>query len=124
MEVDSDIGIYGTSGALIDHSPLMPASLMIGHHLSISAFCKAASASGVCWFRGKTSSEKSETRARIVGCARASITAALSFVMIGLGVPFAAQSPRQLDTTKPGSPASSAVGIFGAAANLDLVLTA
>ena len=28
--------------------PLMLAALMIGHHFSISAFCKAASASGVC----------------------------------------------------------------------------
>ena len=35
-----------------DHSPFMFASLMIGHHLSISARCKAASASGVCRSRG------------------------------------------------------------------------
>jgi hypothetical protein len=27
----------------------MPAALMIGHHFSISAFCKATSAAGVCW---------------------------------------------------------------------------
>jgi hypothetical protein len=31
----------------------MPASLMIGHHFSASAFCKAPSASGVCCSRGK-----------------------------------------------------------------------
>jgi Putative metallopeptidase len=30
----------------------MPASLMIGHHFSISAFWRAASASGVCCSRG------------------------------------------------------------------------
>jgi Phage integrase, N-terminal SAM-like domain len=34
------------------HSALIPAALMIGHHLSISAFWKAWSASGVCWSRG------------------------------------------------------------------------
>ena len=32
----------------IAHSALMPAALMIGHHFSISAFCQAPSASGVC----------------------------------------------------------------------------
>jgi hypothetical protein len=34
------------------HSPLMPAALMIGHHFSISAFCNAPSAAGVCSSRG------------------------------------------------------------------------
>jgi len=32
---------------------LMPAALMIGHHFSMSAFCAAASASGVCSSRGE-----------------------------------------------------------------------
>ena len=31
-----------------DHSGLIPAALIMGHHLSISALCRAASASGVC----------------------------------------------------------------------------
>jgi hypothetical protein len=35
------------------HSALMFAALMIGHHFSISAFCWAASASGVCCSRGQ-----------------------------------------------------------------------
>jgi len=34
---------------------LMLAALRIGHHFSISALCKAPSASGVCWSRGKIS---------------------------------------------------------------------
>src|SRR5215469_13986415 len=34
------------------YSALMFAALMIGHHFSISAFCCAASASGVCLSRG------------------------------------------------------------------------
>ena len=34
------------------HSALIAAACMIGHHLSISAFWKAWSASGVCWSRG------------------------------------------------------------------------
>jgi hypothetical protein len=37
------------------YSAFIPSSLMIGHHFWASAFCKAASASGVCRSRGKTS---------------------------------------------------------------------
>ena len=40
----------------------MPAALMIGHHLSISAFWNAASPSGVCCSRGATSSPNSVNR--------------------------------------------------------------
>jgi hypothetical protein len=38
---------------------------------------------------------------------------AFSFAMISLDVPFGTQSPYQSDAKKPGSPASSAVGMFG-----------
>jgi hypothetical protein len=38
-----------------DHPPLKFVALMIGHHFAISAFWKAASASGVCRSRGKIS---------------------------------------------------------------------
>jgi hypothetical protein len=31
-----------------NHSALMPAALMIGHHFAISPFCRAVRASGVC----------------------------------------------------------------------------
>jgi len=37
------------------HSAVIRAALMIGHHLSISAFWKARRASGVCWSRGMIS---------------------------------------------------------------------
>lgn len=37
------------------YSALIPAALMIGHHFSISAFCCAASPSGVCLSRGQGS---------------------------------------------------------------------
>ena len=36
------------SGCGVAHSPLMFIALMTGHHFSISAFCSAPSASGVC----------------------------------------------------------------------------
>ena len=39
----------------VAYSALILAALMIGHHFSISAFCKAASASGVCCSRGEMS---------------------------------------------------------------------
>jgi hypothetical protein len=39
---EPDARIGGIDGP---HSPLMPAALMIGHHFSISAWCKAPSAS-------------------------------------------------------------------------------
>jgi hypothetical protein len=64
-----------------DHSPLMFAALMIGHHFSISAFCSAPSASGVCWSRRKISSPISAKSARTFASANVSNIAALSFVM-------------------------------------------
>jgi hypothetical protein len=73
------------------HSPLMFAALMIGHHLSISAFCNAPRAAGVCWARGKTSCPKSASRARTFGSAKASMTAALSLAVILFGVPLGTQ---------------------------------
>jgi hypothetical protein len=71
-------------------------SLMIGHHFSMSAFCTAASASGVCSSRGKSSSPRSANRARTSGAAKASTVAAFSLSMIGFGVPWA-----QKTRTKP-----------------------
>jgi hypothetical protein len=43
------------SGSGEVHSAVIRAALMIGHHLSISAFWKARRASGVCWSGGATS---------------------------------------------------------------------
>jgi hypothetical protein len=42
-----------------NYSALMPAALIIGHHFSMSAFCNARSAPGVCWSRGGTSYPRS-----------------------------------------------------------------
>src|ERR1700686_3105577 len=53
-------------------SPLIPAALMSGHHFSISALCKAASASGVCCSRGTISCPMSARRARTLASAKAS----------------------------------------------------
>jgi hypothetical protein len=47
----------------------MPASLMIGHHFSISAFRNAPSPSGVCRARRATSRPGSVNRFRIAGSA-------------------------------------------------------
>jgi hypothetical protein len=44
------------------YSALIPAALMIGHHFSISAFCCAASPSGVCLSRGQGSCPSSMKR--------------------------------------------------------------
>src|SRR6516164_153434 len=80
------------------HSALIPAALMIGHHFSISAFCKARSASGVCWSRGKISRLLSAIRERTDGSASASTTAALSLTTTSFGVPLRTQNPSQDDT--------------------------
>jgi hypothetical protein len=48
----------------------------------------------------------------------------LSFSMISFGVPFGTQSPCQDDTSNPGNPASSAVGMSRADARRSLPVTA
>ena len=45
-----------------DHSLLIFAALMIGHHFSISALWKVPSASGVCCSRGNSSMPRSANR--------------------------------------------------------------
>src|SRR5207244_4475618 len=53
-------GKYGMSRRqCLDHSALMLAALMIGHHFSISALWKVASASGVCCSRAGISCPRS-----------------------------------------------------------------
>src|SRR5262249_13771387 len=106
------------------HSALMLAALMIGHHFSISALWKVASASGVCCSRGEISSPRSASRARTAGSAKASTIAAFSLPMTLLGVPLGAQYAYQCEMWSPASPASSTVGIPGAAAKRVLVVTA
>src|ERR1700687_3567897 len=98
------------------HSPLIPNSLMSGHHFSASAFTSAPSASGVCRSRGKTSSPLSTHRDRTAGSANASPAAALSLLMTSLGVPLGAKSPNHSEKESAGSPISAKVGMSGASA--------
>ena len=58
----------------------------------------------------------SASRFCTAGSASASSTAALSFAMISFGVPLGAHIACQIETWKPGSPASSVVGMSGAEA--------
>src|ERR1700730_18033967 len=85
------------SGAEARYSPLILAALMIGHHFSISAFCKAPSASGVCWSGGGTSRPKSAMRVCTFGSAIAAIAASLSLAMMSFGVPFGTHRPYQTE---------------------------
>jgi hypothetical protein len=91
------------------------AALIIGHHLAASVFCSARSASGVCLSGAGRSTPTSPRRFFTAGSASVSTTAALSFAITSLGVPFGTQSPDHTATLNPGSPASPAVGISGAA---------
>src|SRR5262249_12879403 len=77
------------------YSPLIFSALRIGHHFSISAFCCAASASGVCCSRGGISWPCSANRCCTVASTKAACTTELSFVTGSLGVPFGTQSPCQ-----------------------------
>ena len=83
-----------------------------------------ASASGVCCSRGKISCPRSASRLRTAGSAKASTTAALSLAMTLFGVAFGAQMRVPGRDVEPGSPASSTVGISGAAAERLLAVTA
>src|SRR5262245_41725500 len=76
---------------------LIPASLMIGHHLSISAFWKPARPSAVCCSREATSSPNSVKRARTAGSARACTIALLSVARTSFGVPLGAKNPNHPD---------------------------
>jgi hypothetical protein len=69
--------IYRDRAALarFPHSPLIFAALMIGHHFSISAFCKEPSASGVCSLLSGISMPTSGNFRRRAGSANALTTA-------------------------------------------------
>src|SRR5437879_347298 len=56
-------------------SGLTPACLMMGHHFSISLFCKEPSDSGLCCSREKISCPISASRWRTTGSAKAARTA-------------------------------------------------
>src|SRR6266566_2793222 len=78
---------------VLPHSAPIPNSLMIGHHFSASDFCIAASASGVCFSRGKISNSRAAKQDRTAGSDSASTDAALSLAMMSFGVPLGAKSP-------------------------------
>ena len=63
----------------------------------------------------------SASRARTTGSSNASIAAALSLLMMSIGVRLGAQSEYHTDAYKPGNPASSTVGISGAEVDAALV---
>ena len=71
----------------------MFAALIIGHHFSISDFCNAPRASGVCCSRDGISCTSSVSRARTLASASALTTAELSRAMTSFEVFFGAQSP-------------------------------
>src|SRR4051794_39476496 len=93
--ISSTKGFQEVEANLSHHSILMPAALMIGHHFSVSAWCQAASASGVCCSRGTTSWPKEAKRACTPGSASAFTIAVLSLPTIAFGVPLGAQMPYQ-----------------------------
>ena len=66
----------------------------------------------------------SASRFCTVGSASAPAIAALSFAMTSFGVPLGAQTACQIETWKPGRPASSTVGISGAEARRCFAVTA
>src|SRR5262245_45359361 len=94
----------------VRQSAKMPAFLMIGSHLAISALRYALCASGVWSFSSIGSVPRSAKRSFTVASCRATLSALFSRLMIGCGVPFGAYRPCHTPTAKPGSPASCAVG--------------
>src|SRR5262245_65748982 len=100
-----------------DHSALMLAALISGHHFSISALWWAASACADCCSRGGISWPRPARRSRTTGSASASMAAVVSLPMASCGVPFGTHIPYQVEMYTPGAPASSTVGMSGAAAS-------
>src|ERR1700692_1040970 len=74
-------------------SPLTLASLIIGHHFAISAFCQSPSACGESLSLGGICNPRSSNFLRTAGSFMASTAAALSLATISFGVPFGTQSP-------------------------------
>src|ERR1700750_3171712 len=87
---------------------------MIGHHLAISAFCQAPSASGVDLSAGGICKPRFSSCLRVGGSFNASSTPPLIVAMAPFGLPFGAHRPDHSVMWKPGKPASSVVGISGA----------
>jgi hypothetical protein len=78
-------------------------------------FLEARNASGVCCSRAGFSSPNSWNLRVTAGSDSVSTITALSRAAASFGVPFGTQTPYQSEAPKPGRPASSAVGMSGAA---------
>src|SRR5215475_11970228 len=91
----------------------MPAALMIGHHFAISAFCIAATASGVCCSRGGMTKPWSTSFWRMAGSCVVPTAAALSLSMMSLGVPLGGEQTRPQRELEPGEPRFLRRGDFG-----------
>src|SRR5882762_3062593 len=105
--------LVGAGKNLATHSVLRFDALMIGHHRSASAFWNPRRASGDCWARGVIWMPSSSRRFCTAGSASTCTMVALSLATMSFGVFLGTQSPYQSEAKKPGSPASSAVGISG-----------
>src|SRR5262245_24470482 len=108
-------GIYGNFLLPIfvglSHSGLIPASLMIGPHISVSDASRAASSAGVDTVTGAPmASYLSLTE----GCSSAATASARILVAISFGVFACTNNPHQGDTSNPGID-SAIAGISGAA---------
>jgi len=86
---------------------------MIGHQRSASAFWNARKASGDCCASGVIWMPRSSRRRFTVGSASTCTRVAFSLATISFDVSLGTYSPYQSEAKKPGSPASSAVGISG-----------
>src|SRR4051812_34402072 len=108
----------GRSGnAVLQARPLycgvMPASLMIRSHFTISALRRLSSAAGVARSSSTGAMLSSAKRLTKAGSFNAFCRASTSASTIGFGVFFGAYIPYQVVTSNFGTPASAEVGTFG-----------
>src|SRR5262249_9291318 len=93
------------------HSPLIPASLMIGPHIAVSDASRAASSAGV---ETTTGAPIASYLSLTNGCCSAATVSVTSLLTISLGVLAWTYSPHQGETSKPGMDSAMA-GMSGAA---------
>src|SRR5215831_13115803 len=120
----------GEEPAPVDHggyrvrshsSTLIFASRMIGPHLSISDLRKAASSCGV---EPTSVAPSRSSRSFTIEWPSAAATSALIFLMMAGGVLAGTKKANQVETSKPGTPASAMVGRSGAAGTRFAAVTA
>src|SRR5215468_4842310 len=99
----------------------MPASLISGPHLSISALRMAASSSGV---EPRTTTPRASSFCLVAGSVSAATVSACILRMISGGVFAGTKKAYQDETSKPGTPTSAIGGSSGAAGVRLAVVTA